>query len=815
MTWELDDLLLDQPASQRAFRAVKRQRELMSTFQSAARAVTGMPKLQLLLSDNGKSYTDGQDIWLRPRIELGDTLEHVRTICAKRDPITSHPLCPACHQIEKIHQTLWHELFHILEQSFALVDDVDKDRVMGQILTERPGLSGTRAAKLQEQVRDSIRRAGAKVNYMGLASQISPFLPTLVNCLEDARVNRAGYRIRTGTQHMFKSALVSVFEDGIKAMDGRTEWWKDRDENAQVLVGVLCKASGLNPRQGWLSDAVLTALADPALTREIDGLEHSALTAADVYRASFGILEHLRRLGFCRRPDDPEDDEQEDNEDDSQDDVSGPGMESPGDTDESEPDDFDEDSGDSPAELPDGEQSDPAESGVLDSDDDDADNELPESGESVQPDGDDSQEGGTGANEQSDPTDEEGELPSQELPTSGGKSEAGSDGQSTDGKADDNDLQEGDPNANAQTSGRSANADPTVEEDEADEVPVDEVAAERRMNESDPEAVKALILMFGGHDPQKPDDIDDETKRQLGVAVIQADQFDNASASVACINVHRFDKPTPRTTKLAWRCLAHDTYDDYDDQAEKYDMPESLIGSVLLKMRTIFADNKKTKRTGEFRSGRVISTRVASVMAGNNKVFNRPQQSGKKDYFVVLALDVSASTSGDKIFNIKQMGMAFGNLLSRAGVKFAIYAHTGGYISNEHGYEGDVFIVKEEHDQWDTKAQDRLAKLNASGNNLDGHALEFFRKRCDQSAATDKVIFYVTDGSMPEANSEDEKEVLVREIKVCEKKGYTLIGVGISTDSPKRYGLDTICIDEPKDIQLLIRELDRRLAVKR
>lgn len=337
------------------------------------------------------------------------------------------------------------------------------------------------------------------------------------------------------------------------------------------------------------------------------------------------------------------------------------------------------------------------------------------------------------------------------------------------------------------------------------------------MNE-DPDDADDDLGQFTGHaEPTGIERTEEQwEERQIDRAIIQAEDFDDASTTVHGVVVHSYEAPTDRTKALAWRCLKRGTSHDIAE----FEPPESMIGSTLLKMRSMFAENKKSRRTGNLRSGRIQSNRLHTVVTGNDKVFARVTQPGKKDYFVCLALDVSGSTSGSTIDDIKRMGMSLGNMLSRAGVRFAIYAHTGMHHTDESGstntsrmLDVDVFPIKEEMDPWDVHAKERLANINSSGYNLDGHALEFFRKRCDKSQATDKIILYVTDGAMPETNSTDETVVLVREIKTCREKQYSLIGVGMGTDSPRRHGLDTIRVDDTADLQLLIREMEKRLVV--
>ena len=866
--------------SQRAFRAVREMHKLLPIIQSVGRAMTGVPDLTIQVTA-GTPRTNGKIVYLQVPIELGDIFAHDRANCSRRDS-KSHPVCSACRQREKVLEVLFHELAHIIYDSFQHIEESDKDRLLERMLDEHPAAAGTRLAKLQARADEVRQLAPWEVNYMGLAAQISPFLPTIINALEDARVNRAMYEVRAGTFHMFRSKLISVFEEGIETLDGTTFHWSNEDENAQAIIGCLCKASGVEPEEGYLSAPVLAAMADPALSAEIAGLERGALTAADIYRASFHVLEHLRRLGFCLRPDDvqddppppepepqPEPEQQEDQDEQEADQPADPGE-------SEETDQMDE--GESDSESESGDSSGDDVSSGDGSDSDQSDDEPDDESGDDEPDESDDESGDEESDDES--GDEESDSPE------GTESEAGSDDESVDGEADDEDdaeasddpLDGGEDEDENSSESSGSDVDSSLEDDEADDTETqsgdddqdgdeepeydpdddwsphddpdilnddnepdegdyqddddltdvlddddndaDQAMAAGRMDNSDPDDVDKIVELFLGRDA----DIDPDEAQRMAIAITQAEQFDEASGTVNRVNVHHFDQPSHRSENLAWGIHSADKnsrYDSYEwGKPEDFEVPESMLGATLLKMRTIFADNKKSKRSGEMRSGRVVNTRLASVMTGNAKVFNRTQLPHKKDYFVCLALDVSGSTAGsDRLNNIKKMGFALGNLLSRSGVKFAIYAHTGSRLpdTGDGGdyFEADVFVVKEENDPWDEKAKYALAVMNSSGGNLDGHALEFFRKRCDRSTATDKVLLYVTDGAMPEANKYDEREVLVREIRECDKRRYSLIGVGIGTDSPRRHGLDTIRVDNTSDIAKLVHEMEKRLAVKR
>jgi len=827
----------------RAFRAVRRMTDMLPMLNGILRVMTGRTDVQVRIT-SGVPCTDGRIVYLRPPIELGDTVAHDRKLCSRRDE-NSSPVCPACKQMEKVDETFFHEMAHIVFESMVQVDPAEQSALLTRVLMEHPGLKGSRLAAMQQRITEAF--LSNRANYMGIAQIVSPFLPTIINALEDARVNQQMYQVRNGTYHMFRAKIIETLTNGVDRLDGTTFRWSGEDENAQVIIGCLCKASGYDPKEGQLSDNVLKALSDPTLTAEVTA---DAADARAVYHRSFRVLELLRGLGFCRRPDDPEDepepeqsqeqsDEPQDSDDTESQDEEGEGVSEPS------PDADSEDSTDS-GEPGDDDDSEP-ESGDDDGDssddksDDDAsdDDELDESGG-----GDDDEQQSDSSPDDADADETDDGSESETEPSDAEREPApGSDGLSSDGEDNDDgdELGEGEEDAqpdddeDSEVDGSSGDSsdelsDDVPEPDEdgdagadagSDAPGFDQEEADERMEHSDPDTVAKLIQIFGGHDPDNQD-VDPDTERQLGRAIIQAEQMDEASNTVSHYNVHHFDAPTERTCKLSWHCL--DPQADADrwtrpcfDTADMYEVPESMIGRALLKMRVIFADNKKSIQTGAHRHGSIIASKLPGVMSGNYKVFSQRRQPGRKDYFVCLALDVSGSTQGQRLINIKKMGLTMGALLNRCGVKFAIYAHTGSYIGQgTYGgqYEGDVFVIKEENDPWDERAKDRLAKLNSSGNNLDGHALEFMRKRCDRSTATDKVLLYVTDGDMPEANDQDEEVVLRREIAECRKRRYSLVGVGIATDSPRQYGLDTIQIDDPEDISLLVRELERRLAVR-
>jgi cobalamin biosynthesis protein CobT len=120
--------------------------------------------------------------------------------------------------------------------------------------------------------------------------------------------------------------------------------------------------------------------------------------------------------------------------------------------------------------------------------------------------------------------------------------------------------------------------------------------------------------------------------------------------------------------------------------------------------------------------------------------------------------------------------------------------------------------IKSPDQPWDKSAKTRLANIPPIYENYDGHNLEFLRKVLDARTETKRGIIYYTDGEMPAANGPEELVILQTELTNCRRKGYITLGVGINTDSPRQYGLDTVQVDSDDDIQLVIDQLGRKIT---
>lgn len=898
---------------EKAQRAVKNFRSLQPTLSAYARAITGRGEVRVEMAAKDNGSTDGTRIFYRPPIDLGDDTVHDRSQCNKRNPDTDLMLCAACRVREQVLVTIYHEISHIAFDSFQKVSNFDKRRAIEWAIKEAKG-----AYREKIEARIASAPDWKKQDFINLASLINEYLPTIINALEDARVNSELFKHMPGTQRMFDADTVNVFEKGVEHVDinGNISYgmWSDAPQNSQAIIGVFCMASGYTRYEDWLCDPVARAMRDEKLN-EIVGRIKLINTAQQVFSLSFHVLQRLRELGFCGTPQDPdpepeesdEADEPEDQADDSSSDSeasddsegSDPEGDQPGGDDVSEDGESDETEdasgqagGQRPKEA--GDESDDSE--VSDSagndegdevdekpDDTDSDDEASEQGNSsessdggdesgVDPEqegsSDDSQPSGeSGADQPSESRDSEqdgGSTGSPDLSdeageqdASDGPSDGGLDSDSVDNEPDSDGQDDGESNLSDGSSGPSEETDqagseagepvsqPDADEADGDErsesgSPVEDNSLHPEIDTGaddgyggtqllgdepedvpemgEPDDADPVIKMFGAHE-EKPKSIEaTEADTAVDRAIVQGIYFTSPSKTVWGVREHNYGEDLiidGLNYTQYWLTGAF--------EGSEIDIAQTILSPGLMKLRRAFSDNQRGHREVGLKSGKVNTKSLGSKAPfGDPRIFRKDRAPGRKSYYVLLEMDISGSTVGRNLELEKRAVFAQAELLSRTGVEFEIIAHTaddhsqkrsdrGGWGSG--GWDMDVYWIKNKDEKWNDKTRERLTKLRSGNANLDGHALEFGRKLADKSQATDKIIMYYSDGKFPAANANEELEVFIREQRTCAQKQYTLLGVGIRTDSPKAHGLDTVEFHEDEDLIKVVEHLARRLSV--
>lgn len=296
-------------------------------------------------------------------------------------------------------------------------------------------------------------------------------------------------------------------------------------------------------------------------------------------------------------------------------------------------------------------------------------------------------------------------------------------------------------------------------------------------------------------------------QKAIDTAVLQGQYFETPSVGVSSVEEYRYSTDAPAWIPIHNRQRAIEWGIECD-----VDVPESVLGPILLKARRIFNDNKTSTMQNNMRSGNINSKVLGKrAWSGDDRLFHKKRIPGRKDYAVLIGVDISTSNRGTNIALVKRAVTAQADLLARLGVPFAIVAHSAGGNFADAQFTMALFHVKDWNEPWDNAVRERVATIRPVGGNLDGHALEFMRNHISKQDATDKIILYYTDGKMPAANAEEELEVLQRQLKLCRRQQIELLGVGICTDSPVRHGLDTVQVDTDDDLKTVVDHLGKRL----
>lgn len=839
----------EQSTSDKARAAVIAFRRMQPTLTSYARVLTGKSDVRVEMSPTSNGMTDGKRIFLRPPLALGDNTPHDRSLCDSRDE-NKQQRCPACWAREAVLIAIYHEIGHIAFDTFANVTDEDRARLVADAVAQVD-------RKFARAVEQKIISAPAamKNSYMGMAKLVSPFLPLLFNCIDDARVNRNVSLARKGTKIMFEADNINAFTKGIEQVgpDGKTivMQWRDYPLNGQMSIGLYAKLSGFDTTD-YLVPEIAEALADEEIVKLLRTFPNLR-TPGNVYELSIKLLARLRELGFFKTETDPDVEPEKSEDDDEQDDQGAPGGESEQDPAESDdgPSEPGEEGGDGEDDAergaggndrsddeaePDSGSDDDGEASSDGAGEDESDTEEAEGSGSSEGSDEDGSDAGNGG--EVNPDDSAGGASSGYAPAGGddlqgdagdgesdGRSPEEGESDSTDGDSESDGEAEGDGES-GQRKPEAGGDDGTPLDTGADEglggVELIENSAFDRLPMGEPEDIEGVIHEIA-HPEERPNAVMEAegASKEMERAVIQGLYFETPSRNIFGVREHKYGQPIilgMYNMSTAWDHSWLEGYSTEERMGIKgdFDPNEQTLGPALLKMRAIFAENKRGKDIRHKRSGR-INARVLGKRAplGDDRLFKHRIIPGKRSYFVLIGIDISGSTRGKNIMLAKRAALAQAELCARMGITFAVYAHSGKeHDPNAGRYMGtdlDIYFVKEADEPWSEPVKNRLRTLGPDSSNIDGHTMEYYRKILDGRKETDKILLYYTDGKMPAENYEEELEILRREIKVCRRKRYTLLGVGIRTDSPVRHGLDTVQVDGDEDVIKVVEHLERTL----
>ena len=355
---------------------------------------------------------------------------------------------------------------------------------------------------------------------------------------------------------------------------------------------------------------------------------------------------------------------------------------------------------------------------------------------------------------------------------------------------------------------------------------------------------------LGTDDWQMGENISDLMKR----AARSSEHVDDLGAMISEVVVARWDEVKEGLAKRDERFFSTPMYQrTIDSKRDRENNPGTPLGSTELgrfnyiekadeaiiagaraavQARLVFASNAPKDRRNQT-EGRLQSGAAASVRRGSTEVFRRKVGDKKKSYFVSIILDNTGSgrfPNGNNLVPVavmKAFVLAQAELLHQLRIPFEILTHTTGEdaFKRRSGMLSRVdssvrrgskmmahIIIKGEDEPWSQEIKERLASVDPAGGNADGHAFAMIRKRITTRKETKKIVLYYTDGEMPSWNRAVEADILTKEIERMRRDpSVVTLGIGLDTDSPSRYGLDTVIASDPSDILSVVNHLAKVL----
>ena len=751
-----------------AVKAVENFKRMIPSLEGFATALAGKP-LRIVPSSDG-TYSDGQTLHIRPPYALGiDEERHVRSVCGTRDRM-GFALCPACERRERVISLVYHEMSHIIFGSF--VEHVNQHYLTGLFVASGLRDYATEASKHFDATidRDSpLAVSSVLLGHMG---------PMLVNAVEDSRVDALMAEARPGVYDMQVATRQQIMDE-VK--------WIEQPLDVQATIAPLLVAEDFDYK-AHLHEYLSRALSDPNVEAIIRSV-YSATCVEDSIVIAARYVEAMKDYGFFggrpeeERPVEGGDEGDEDSEEDGErEGGEGEGNGDPsGDAEDSED-----------GVQPKGPAED-SEGGGGGSDE--------EADESSGDGGDDARFGGEPAGEgegsASCGTDEDGSGGGGGSPQTAHEDEVASEQADAGSVPSGDDDSEGESRDGGASGGGAADTE-AAESGEADDLPDLNEGGEvghggrpepEEFTGSNPRVAEKLaaelVEKLVGHVDQHIAPDTRSERKMIESVMGTSDYFDEPSVSLTSVKVEKKLPP-------ARKALSVD---------------ETILGPALLHLRKAMEENKRARYDRNRKSGRVsASTLGRRAWNDDPRLFHKKSLPGKRDYAVVIGIDISGSTAWGSTLSVElKAAHAQAELCSRMGIKFAVFAHSGsvtGLIIKE---------VKTFEAPWNDEARKRLAGLRAAQANYDGHTLQFYRKTLDRVQATDKIIMYYSDGEMPAENYDEELALLKKEIKTCRQRGYVLMGVGIGSNDPQKHGLDSVRVDGMEDVIKVVRHLGKRL----
>jgi hypothetical protein len=204
---------------------------------------------------------------------------------------------------------------------------------------------------------------------------------------------------------------------------------------------------------------------------------------------------------------------------------------------------------------------------------------------------------------------------------------------------------------------------------------------------------------------------------------------------------------------------------------------------------------RRAQRRGGHRAGRLDSRRVAAVAQGSERVFERVERGGKKDYSCLVLLDRSASMSGAAVAAAERAAARLALAMHGVGVDASVLSVHDGAPRLDIPFGADP----REH-------ADRLLAGAVDGSTPLAPALTVARERVADGDGHEPLVFVVTDGEP------DDIDAYRSVLAAC---NFPVFGVylradaGAAPDHARHF--DRLVVTDPDNVGRTVADLARTL----
>ncbi|TDW20534.1 cobalamin biosynthesis protein CobT [Rhizobium azibense] len=262
-----------------------------------------------------------------------------------------------------------------------------------------------------------------------------------------------------------------------------------------------------------------------------------------------------------------------------------------------------------------------------------------------------------------------------------------------------------------------------------------------------------------------------------------------------------------------------DVPENFDSKhiVELDEQTRALTGVMQKDIERMMAAQSRVFNVAGQRSGRLNSSGLHRLTAGDPRVFSRREEIRAKDTAVALLSDCSGSMSKKPMATAMSASYALAQVLERCNIPAECMGFTTAQMYGDDGplnaarirqFNADLQnevnksrvkfsrvypiympIFKEFHERINAEVKKRFAYQRKfqpfMGGNIDGESLEYAAMRLAKRKEKRKVIIVLSDGFPAGADGDDEH--LKYMVERLTKMGFDLVGIGIESSAVARF----------------------------